>query len=82
MGIFAQLHRLQQLIFSMFFQLCEKKNPLSFELNQNGKRNLIVLRRLDGITDLMDMNLSKLQEIVKDREARCAAFYGVARSQT
>ena len=37
---------------------------------------------MDGITDLMDMSLSKLQEIVKDREAQCAAVHGVTRSQT
>ena len=37
---------------------------------------------LDGITDPMDMNLSKLQEIVKDREARCVAVHGITKSQT
>ena len=40
------------------------------------------MRWLDGITDSLDMNLSKLRDVVKDREAWCAALHRLSKSQT
>ena len=78
----GQMLRLKRQYFAHLMQTADSlEKSLMLGKIEGRKRRSERMRRLDGITDTMDMNLGKFREMVRDRETWCVAVHGVSKSQ-